>query len=194
MKNWMKENLVLVVGLTLPLLLIVLFFVATVIPKAFGTPPQYEMLFTSMRYDYQNQLEYSVDYAVKDQHLMLKAKKRDDKNPAYNSKALFVYDGKTESVREVTVDLAKTANSTSGEYVLLEETKTWVVDSGAISPDGYRLEGPHYNSGGLVGGLFGFNEYYTFRLKKGSIGYKVPNFQPNYYYSQPQFIGWVIKK
>jgi len=36
MKNWIKENLVLVVGLTLPLLLIVLFFVATVIPKAFA--------------------------------------------------------------------------------------------------------------------------------------------------------------
>ena len=46
MKKFVKENLVLVVGLTLPLMLVLLFFVATLIPKAMGTPPQYEMLFT----------------------------------------------------------------------------------------------------------------------------------------------------
>jgi hypothetical protein len=194
MKNWIKENLVLVVGLTLPLLLIVLFFVATVIPKAFGTPPQYEMLFTSMRYDYQKQPEYALDFSVKNRQLMVTAKKGDEKNPVYNSKSLFIYDGKTESVREVAVDIAKTADGMSGQPVLLEETKTWVVDNATISPDGYALEGPNYHSGGLVGGLFGFNDYNTFRLKKGSVGYKVPNGQPNYYYSQPQFIGWVIKK
>ncbi len=194
MKNWIKENLVLVAGLTLPLLLILLFFVATVIPKALGTPPQYEMLFSSMRYDYQRQPEYALDFTVKNQQLLVTAKKGDEKNPVYNSKSLFIYDGKTETVREIAVDISKSANGTSGQPVLLDETKTWVVDNATISPDGYMLEGPNYHSGGLVGGLFGFNDYNTFRLKKGSIGYKVPNAQPNYYYSQPQFVGWVIKK
>ena len=33
MKNWIKENLVLAIGLTLPILLIVLFFVASVLTK-----------------------------------------------------------------------------------------------------------------------------------------------------------------
>lgn len=193
MKNWLKENLVLLAGLTLPLLLILLFFVATVIPKALGTPPQYEVLFTSMRYDHQNQPDYFLEFSVKNQQLMVKAKKN-DKNSGYSTKSLFAYDGKTESVREITLDISKTVNGTSGEAVVLEETKTWVVDNATISPDGYALDGPNYHSGGLVGGLFGFNDYNAFRLKKGGVGYKVPNGQSNYYYSQPQFVGWVIKK
>jgi hypothetical protein len=97
MKNWIKENLVLVVGLTLPLLLIVLFFVATVIPKAFGTPPQYEMLFTSMRYDYQKQPEYALDFSVKNRQLMVTAKKGDEKNPVYNK--ILVYLRRQNGIR-----------------------------------------------------------------------------------------------
>ncbi|NOS95053.1 MAG: hypothetical protein HOP26_01355, partial [Methylotenera sp.] len=75
MKNFIKENLVLVIGLTLPLLLIVLFFVATVIPKVMGTPPQYEMLFTTNHYDYQNPADYLLEFAVKNQQLTIKVRK-----------------------------------------------------------------------------------------------------------------------
>jgi hypothetical protein len=79
MKNFIKENLVLVIGLTLPLLIILLFFVATVIPKSMGTPSQYEMLFTTMKYDYQNKPDYLLDFSVKDKHFMVKVKKNDGK-------------------------------------------------------------------------------------------------------------------
>lgn len=64
-KNFVKENLVLLIGLILPLLLIVLFFVATVIPKSMATPPQYEMLFTVVKYDYQNASDFLLNYSVK---------------------------------------------------------------------------------------------------------------------------------
>ena len=41
LKNFIKENFVLVVGLALPVLLVVLFFVASVLPKSMAVPPQY---------------------------------------------------------------------------------------------------------------------------------------------------------
>ena len=192
MKKLIKENLVLVIGLALPVLLIVLFFVATVIPKSMGTPPQYEMLFTTTKYDYQNKPEYVIDFNVKNQQLMLNSKKNDEKNYNNATKILMAYDGKTETVREIRIDASKL---TEGNEVLLEETKNLSIDTAVISPDGYTLEGPNYGGNGLVGGLFGGGYRNTgYRLKKGGVGYKVPNMQPDYYYSQLQFIGWIAKK
>ena len=192
MKKLIKENLVLVIGLALPVLLIVLFFVATVIPKSMATPPQYEMLFTTTKYDYQNKPEYVIDFNVKNQQLMLNSKKNDEKNYNNATKILMAYDGKTETVREIKIDASKL---TEGNEVLLEETKNLSIDTAVISPDGYMLEGPNYGGNGLVGGLFGGGYRNTgYRLKKGGVGYKVPNMQPDYYYSQLQFIGWIAKK
>ena len=192
MKKLIKENLVLVIGLALPVLLIVLFFVATVIPKSMATPPQYEMLFTTTKYDYQNKPEYVIDFNVKNQQLMANSKKNDEKNYNNATKILMAYDGKTETVREIKIDASKL---TEGNEVLLEETKNLSIDTAVISPDGYMLEGPNYGGNGLVGGLFGGGYRNTgYRLKKGGVGYKVPNMQPDYYYSQLQFIGWIAKK
>jgi hypothetical protein len=190
MKNFIKENLVFVIGLTLPLLLILLFFVATVIPKSMGMPPQYEMLFTIMRYDYQTKPEYQLDFNVKNKQLLVKSKKTDDKN-AYSTRRLMAYDGKNETVREIAIDISKL---TAGSEVVLEETKNLTIDTSAVSPDSYTLEGPNYSGSGLIGGLFGGGYRNSgFRLKKGSVGYKIPNQQQDYYYNQVQFVGWVIK-
>lgn len=196
MKNFIKENLVLVLGLTLPLLLILLFFVATVIPKAFGTPPQYEMLFSTSRYDYQDPPEYALDFVVKDQKLIVKSHKNNNKDQrGYYSKLLMAYDGKTETVREINIDLAKAASLANGNEAVLEETSSWTIDTSRVSPDGYALDGPSYRDGGLVGGIFGGGyQNNGFRLKKGSVGYKIPETHGAYYYNQAHFIGWVIKK
>ena len=200
MKNFVKENLVLVIGLALPVLLIVLFFVATVIPKSMATPPQYEMLFSTTRYDYQNKPEYVLDFNVKNQQLMVNSKKNDGKNYNNATKILMAYDGKTETVREITFDAAKLieqARLTDGAEMILEETKNLRIDTNVVAPDGYILENSNYssNGNGLVGGLFGGGYRNTgYRLKKGGVGYKVPNMQPDYYYSQLQFIGWIAKK
>ena len=123
LKAFVKENLVLVVGLSLPLLLIVLFFAATVIPKSMATPPKYEMLFTVMKYDYQNSSDYLFDYRVKDKHLVLKTKKNDDKNKSNNSNVLMTYDANTDTLREITVDAAKAAGAAKDNEALVDETK-----------------------------------------------------------------------
>ena len=194
MKNWIKENLVLVIGLTLPILLIVLFFLASVLPKSLGTPPQYEMLFSTMKYEYQKSPDYVIDFKVKDKKIMVSAKKLDDKNNNGNSIKLMAYDGKTETVREITIDNVKTGAAASSGEIVLDETKDLTIDTNAVSPDGYLLDAPNYNRGGLLGGLFsdGYRNS-GYRVKKGVVGYKIPNLQANDYYNQLQFIGWVVK-
>ncbi|MES2579246.1 MAG: hypothetical protein V4552_01770 [Pseudomonadota bacterium] len=193
MKNFIKENLVLVIGLSLPILLIVLFFLATVVPKSFGTPPQYELLFTTLKYEYENSPVYLVDFKVVNHQLVAKVKKNDDKSRNYNSKKLMAYNAKTETVREITIDLTKAAEAGDGNEVILEETKGLKVDAAMVSPDGYQLEGSNYSNTGLVGGLFGGgNRNSGYRIKKGAVAYKVETTQPDYYYSDFKFVGWII--
>ncbi len=195
LKNFVKDNLVLVIGLSLPMLLIVLFFLATVVPKSMGTPPQYEMLFTTMRYEYQDAPNYQLDFLVKDHRLMVRAKKNDEKYRSNNSKKLMAYDGKTETVREIAFDLSKIAESATNGEVVLDETKNMAIDPSSTSPDGYVLEGPNYAGSGLLLGLFGGGYHGNgYRIKKGSVGYQVHNPQQDYYYNQVQFIGWIVKK
>ena len=194
MKNWIKENLVLAIGLTLPILLIVLFFVATVIPKSMGTPPQYEMLFSTVKYEYQNKSDYVIDFKVKDKKLMVTAKKKDDINKNY-SRGLMLYDGKNETVREIELGEVKIEIAANSGEMILEETNNMTIDTSSVSPDGYVLEGKNYGGGGLLGGLFG-GDYRSsgYHLKKGNVGYEIPNAYSDYNYNQLQFLGWIVKK
>lgn len=193
MKKWIKENMVLAIGLALPLLLILLFFLATVVPKSMGTPPQHELVFTTIKYDYQTKPDYLINFYIKNKQLMVKAKKIDDKNN-YNagSRRLMAYNAKTEAVREIALDESKLVD---GVEMVLEETKNLQLDTSLTSPDGYTLEGPHYNGGGLIGGIFGGGYRNSgFRIKKGGVGYKVPHYQPEYYYADLKFVGWVVSQ
>ena len=195
MKNFIKENLVLVVGLTFPLLLILIFFASAVIPKAMSAPPQYEMLFTARSYDYQNTTDYMLDFAVKNQKLTVNVHKNEGKNVNYDVKRLMAYDAKTDTVREISIDMPQVLAAATVGNAVLHETESMLIDTAIVSPDGYTLDGPSYGGGGLMGGLFGGgNRDSGFRLKKGNIGYKIPHTQQHYYYNQVQFIGWVIKK
>ncbi|WP_036302588.1 hypothetical protein [Methylotenera sp. L2L1] len=195
MKNFVKENLVLIVGLTFPLLLILIFFASTVIPKLMSPPPQYEMLFTTKQYDYQNKTDYLINFSVKNQKLMVKVNKNENKDRSYDLTRLMAYDAKADTVREITVDISKAIATAADGAVVLQETENMTIDTAMVSPDGYRLDGPHYGGGGMVGGLFGGGYRDSgFRLRKGSIGYKIPHTQQHYYYNQVQFVGWVIKK
>lgn len=190
MNKFVKENLVLVIGLTLPLFLILLFFVATVIPKSMTPPPQYPLLLTSVQYDYQHAPDYLLEFTVKDQHLMVKAKSNTEKNTNYNVKKLMIYDAKTETTREISLDINQVGALAADKAIVLEETKDMLIEASNVSPDGYVFEVPGYSGSGLMGGLFGSGYRSGYRLKKGAVAYKISNAQP-YYYGPMQFVGWV---
>ena len=44
LKKILKENLVLAMGIGLPILLVILFFLTSVLPKSMAEPPRYELL------------------------------------------------------------------------------------------------------------------------------------------------------
>ena len=197
LKNFIKENFVLVVGLALPVLLIVLFFVASVLPKAIAVPPQYKMLFIETRYDMnQNQhYPYDADFFVKDGVLKAHVWKVQEQN-GINRKKIMAYDGKTQTVLEIPYDLSKISAVQNQADIVLDEFKNMKLDSSNKAPDGYEFEGSGYNSSGMVTDLFGGGyRSSTPRIVKNAIVFKIPNNSNNNYYSNNiQFLGWVIRQ
>lgn len=193
LKNFIKENFVLVVGLTLPVLLVIAFLIANALHGSMGPPPQYEMLFETTRYDGSPQ-PYSVDFSVKKN--VLEARIWKHNVPTANiRKKLMVYDGKTQSVRELTYDMPN-LDTTGPTEVVLNEFKNIKVDSSTKAPDGYEFDRGGYNgNGGIVTDIFGGGYgSYTARVTKDGSSYKIPDNGNRYYSYDIEFLGWIIQK
>ena len=194
LKNFIKENFVLAVGLTLPVLLVALFFAASVLPKSMAVPPQYEMLFTETRYDSQGQSSYNVDFFVKEGTIKARVWKLPQAGTVPRKK-LMAFDAKTQSVRELPYDLSKIGNVPDQTEIAFDEFKSLKVEGSNKAPDGYEFEGGGYGSGGIVTELFGGGYHgRTARVVKDGAVFKIPNNGNDYYGDTIQFLGWVIQK
>lgn len=196
LKNSLKENLALIMGLSLPVILIVVFFLASVLPKSLATPPRYELLFSISLYDSSASLPYQVSFFVKKGALYARINKSDNKNPVFYSRKVMAYNGETDSIREIGYDHSQFKDAANGSDFLLEETRDMTIDSSFKSPDGYVFEGRSFGRGGLVQELFGGGyRNRDPRLKKGAVAYKIPlTSYIDHYYGDVQFIGWIVKK
>ncbi|MGR8935741.1 MAG: hypothetical protein ACU837_15365 [Gammaproteobacteria bacterium] len=196
LRNFLKENAVLVMGLTLPVILVLLFFAAVVVPKWLTPPPQYSLLFTVSRYDYS--APFQTDFVVVDGVLKVRVGKNDDNNRSHRPRKLMLYDAENESGREIAYDVAKLsalAEAGGGELVV-EDTRHLHLDPSFKAPDGYTFEGGDYRHYGLLQGLFGGYRQSGARLKKDAVAYKIalPAYNGSYYYGDMQFIGWIVKQ
>ena len=200
LKNFIKENPVLVIGLILPILLIAIFFLAVVLPKSMAVPPQYEMLFTTTRYNRQNPPPYNVDFFVKNgklkTHISKNVRKPVHNNyQNYNWTKLMAYDGKKQSVREISYDLSELGDVIDGSGVVFDEFKNMKIDNSTKAPDGYEFNNTGYRSGGIALDLFsGGYHRSTSRVTKGAVSFKIPRNRGYNYSYNIQFVGWILQK
>jgi len=196
LKKFLKENLVLVMGIALPVLLVILFFLTSILPKSLAEPPQHDLLFSVMRYDYQTASPVNFDFVVRDGVLYARIGKVDSQNINRYHRRLVRYDAQTESVREIPYDLAGISDASEGAEIPVEATANLTIDTSSKAPDGYTFESASYSSGGLVSELF-FGGYRNqgYRIVKGRAAYRIPStFGKNHYAGNMQFIGWVVEK
>src|SRR3546814_11478952 len=99
-KKFLKENLVLAMGIGLPGLLVILFFLTSVLPKSLAEPPQHDLLFSVMRYDYQTASPTNFGFVVRDGILHARAGKIDSQNIHRYHRSLVRYEAQTGSVQE----------------------------------------------------------------------------------------------
>jgi len=202
MGKWIKDNLVLVSGILLPMLLIGGFFLLNRVPGILTEPPTHDFLLVAYQYDYQNPGNSYLSFEVHDGKLTGRASPRDE-NHNYinrNKAGIFLYRAKSNTFEEIPFDLPAGLNELEESIAIdLTSLAHLQLDKRNQSPDGYQFEFLGYSGrGGLLGEIFGMGHSYESRyvLKKGSnfINLPEPVIDPNHYQNDMQFMGWVVQE
>ncbi|QQG37231.1 MAG: hypothetical protein HYS17_05575 [Micavibrio aeruginosavorus] len=180
MKHFFKENFVLVAGITLPLALALVFFIATRVSVMGVEKPTTAVIFTTGYY----QRTAGYNFQVENGQLTFSYS-----NPAqdYNQEKprLFIYEPDKDASREIELPSLDTKE---GSSAIIEETGQ-NIDTKEQSPDGFTFEAA-YSSGrsNIMTDIFGGGSRYRDNcvLRKGGYRHDVPQARD---YSC-RFIGW----
>ncbi len=207
-KNFIKENIVLVIGLLLPLLLVFLFILSSAIPRMMATAPAYDFLFSINQYDNTQNAKLAVNLKV-DKNGKVIAVVRNTETAHRYYPELYRYrakDGYATAVKskhflDEILDNESSIKSTKTIGVPNSVARLELNDD-SVSPDGYTLDtSRNYGSNGIAGEIFyGRKRGCSYRLIKGNavFSFEVHNTNNNYrhcsYYSNSSFklLGWVI--
>ncbi|MDC0358824.1 hypothetical protein OAO01_08415, partial [Oligoflexia bacterium] len=202
-KNFFKDNFILIVGLTLPVLLMIGFMVASVLPRTLANPPKYDMVFSMQDYRHSSAVPVTVLLVVKDGVLKAQyTKLQPNVNGTYYNNSwrkLYLYEAASQKVRELSFGLPDEIEKIVGKKEeVVEATKHMKLDTSISSPDGYELSSGRYRRSGLFGELFwGWSgRSGEMVLKKGASSVRLATGDNTYpfYYGGVKFTGWVVGK
>jgi len=199
MRQWLKENLVLISGILLPVLLVGGFFALSNLPRQLADPPGYDFLLVGYRYDYQHAAHYYLTFEVRDGRLTGRAVPKGESNANYNRQTagIFRYIASANSFEEISYDMPEGLEGLEEAVALsLTQTSHLKLDKRLKSPDGYTFEFlPNRGRGGLLGEMFGMRHRYesNYVLKKDSAYFNLPTpASDSYYQNDLRFMGWII--
>ncbi len=198
MKSFLRDNPTIAFGLGLPLLLVVAFLLISGIPSLLVAPPQYDVIYATEYYNYQN----GVQISVVDQKVQVIYQ---DGLQGRQKPRLWRYEPKTGAVREIAIILPPSRNKAGKAPATPEEVPETIlidipdlegltIDSSSIAPDGYEFRaGRGRYSGDIFGGLFYSSRYrHDAVLTKNGRSIRLPNAAGRYYSHNTQLIGWVM--
>lgn len=202
MGKWIKENLVLVSGILLPVLLVGGFFILSHAPRILADPPAYDFVLVAYRNDYQHPRHYYLSFEVRDGRLNGQVVPSGEGNANYNRQyaGIFRYKVEEDSFEEIVYELPEGMDDIEEPIsFLVEETSDLKLDKRSRSPDGYSFKYRGYRGrGGLLGEIFGMGRHYESEYvldKDGAyVNLPKPASDPYYYQHNMQFMGWVIEE
>ena len=167
-----KENIPLIIGLCLPILMIIIVALSIYLPTLFAPEPTHNFIYTTWHQNYASHHFYVDNGKIV----------QEESSPPYedfkgnlSTPKLFIYDINTNEVKELS----------------LEQAQKYTLDSSNTSPDGFEITYGHDDCDPFFGG--GRN-YGTVYLKGHHISKKLNiEREANYYWRNFNFIGWVIE-
>ena len=190
--RFLRDNAFLVAAASLPLVVVLFFLLASVVPRWLTPPPAHDVL---VRVDglYDQTTRVGVAFNVRDGRVeaTIRGRKAND----YLQRAILLQvDHATMIAREIPLDLpAEMAEHDPPRTFVVEALAGQRVLAEPTAPDGYRLEHRTRRGPGLVGEVFGMNRYenQTALVNRGRV---VPIIlPPRYgYLSSALLVGWVV--
>ena len=199
MSKWIRENLVLVSGIVLPLLLVGGFFILSTAPRMLADPPQFDFLLVGYHYDYQHPVNYTLSFEVRDGKLTGKALPNSTENATVSrqSARIIRYSARDNAFEELVYDLPENLDSMTESVPLnLGDAENLTLDKRKKSPDGYQFKFLGYRGrGGLLGEMFGMRRsresHYILNQDGAHFILPDPSSDPYYYQNDLHFMGWV---
>ena len=195
--TFIKNNAVLLVGLTLPVVLMLGFFAAASLPESASDPPKYDLVFAVQDYQAASSVPVSVRLVVKDGVLKAQYTKlpaaQGYANPGWRK--LYVYESASRTVRQLEFGFPAGMEAFEGTREdTVAATANLQLDTRLQSPDGYELSYGDGSRGGLLGEIF-FSPRSSSepRLRKGAASVPLgTRAQSPFAYGSAEFVGWVI--
>jgi hypothetical protein len=197
LKKFIKENFVLLIGITLPVLLMFGFMLASSLPRALSDPPKYDLVFSVADYysGTANNIPVSVRLLVKEGALVAQYTKNPDGNNYNYWKKLYIYEAATQKVRELPFGYPTDMNSIADmREDVVEALRDKKLSTVLQAPDGYELSYDGYSHSGLVNEIFWGGHNNEPRLRKGSSSVRLTtgDGRTSFYYNGVEFLGWVV--
>jgi hypothetical protein len=195
MRQFFRDNVLIVIGIALPLLVVAFFVIASRLPQAYVDPPQHDLLLLT-QYGGYDARSVRLEILVNAGRLQVRA----HKSPA-NAQApyvgpsprLFLWSHETRSAHEVALplpnDLASLADG--AEIPPPPELAGRQLSTELVSPDGYELRTNGYGGDGLFGLFFARTRPRTLIAKGGAAqAIALPGEVP---YWGTQFLAWIVE-
>ena len=197
LRKFATENVVLLAGILLPVLMMLGFLIASSLPRTLADPPQYDLVFFVDDYSSNTagSLPVAVKLVVKDGTLVAQYAPVTQENAYGTWKKIYRYEAATRTVREIPfgypADAGKLGALREEPVAGLENVR---LDTRLQAPDGYELASDDYRGDGLIGDLFWRSGNGRPRLRKGSgsVPLDLAADTQSYIYNNLQFLGWVV--
>ncbi len=193
MYDFLRKNLMIVVSIALPLLVVIFFALASVLPGLYTTPPAYDLLLSLHDRASPKSPQVRYNFTIKDGQLtavVFKAEK-----PTYESNPrLFLYDHLSGEVSEISFQVPEgVGDLTEGEEILVPAFANRKVSEKLRAPDGYEFRGRR-GGGGLMTELFGGRRNRTdVSIAKDGAVVRIRLPTSDYWYNSVRYVGWVIE-
>lgn len=201
--NFIKDNLALVAGIAVPVLLVVGFLLISTLGKILTPAPAHTAYFVLQEYDHANKETASIDLKVgADGNIIATVKPLKTDNNGYRPNAnidvLISYDAATDTLTEHRI--TPPANIIDGSFTP-DEFKDLRLSTQPEAADGYSVAYGSRSSRSLAADIFIARSGEGYRIRKNGAVYRLPergiNGRSSYYYNSyynMRFLGWGMEK
>ena len=182
-----SRNWLLIAGISLPVVLLLLFVGFAKIARQYVEPAQYELYFSSYYYTSNNSHpRVQLTYSVVDERVQVHGRP----NQYATSNRLYRLDPASGDISEVIFEVPK-ITAEAGETFVIAKLARVKVSGDFEAPDGYRLTDNYQRGPGLIGELFSSRRNTGLTLEKSGAAF---HFDPpdTTNYGSVQFVGWIL--
>lgn len=189
----LKDNAVLIAGIALPVLLVLLFAFARVLPEKVVADPQYRAIFLSRSWNGLGTYNFDVG---DDGKLALTYIKNKDTIPVQTPvepNKILIFNGVTGTMDVIKVETPDLPAGKDRVTVPVKGLETTKLSKDPVAPDGYSFRAESYRSSSLITEVF---TYHSSHIPNSIVkdSRSIPITKPSGpYYPYLDFLGWELK-